>query len=63
MTAKKVVIVRVERVIKGSDFAEGFSRTVEDDAKTVNFLDLRMCKEGAASEFGRVNNEIVLGFE
>lgn len=50
-------------MIKGSDFVEGFSRTVEDDAETVNFLDLRMSEEGAASEFGRANNEIVLGFE
>lgn len=59
MIAKKVVIVRVERVIKGfvDKLADGFSRTFEDDAETVNFFDFR-----DASEFGRVNREIVLGF-
>lgn len=52
MTAAKVVIVRVERVIKGEAILD-FVDTVADDAEIVNFL----------SEFGRENREMVLGFE
>lgn len=45
-------------MIKGGDkVVDGYSRTFDEDAETVNFLDFR-----AASEFVRVNTEMALGF-
>lgn len=54
MIAMRVVIVRVEPVIKGSagfDFVgNGFWRIVEDESQIVNFLRLGVRTEEAGSE-------------